>query len=107
MAMADQGSRQGSRYGQPEKFCDIVLKGGITSGVVYPLALVSLAEKYRFSNIGGTSAGAMAAVDPAGPENGPPIEKGGFEGVAGIPDYPGPKLPPMFQPTAALKPVLD
>jgi hypothetical protein len=56
MTMADQGSR----FGQPEKICDIVLKGGITSGVVYPLALVSLAEKYRFSNIGGTSAGAMA-----------------------------------------------
>ena len=50
MTMAD-GS---SRYGQPNKSCDIVLKGGITSGVVYPLALVSLAEKYRFSGKVGT-----------------------------------------------------
>ena len=38
--MADQGSR----YRQSTKFCDVVLKGGITSGVVYPLALASLAE---------------------------------------------------------------
>jgi predicted acylesterase/phospholipase RssA len=58
MTMANQASR----FGQPENICDIVLKGGITSGVVYPLALVSLAEKYRFSQIGGTSAGAIAAA---------------------------------------------
>src|SRR6266478_2699732 len=38
MTMADQASR----FGQPEKICDIVLKGGITSGVVYPLARASL-----------------------------------------------------------------
>jgi len=42
--------------------CDIVMKGGITSGVVYPLALVELAKTYRFSNIGGTSARAIAAA---------------------------------------------
>ena len=50
---------------KPEQSCDVVLKGGITSGVVYPLALVALAEKYRFSNIGGTSAGAIAAAAAA------------------------------------------
>ena len=43
--------------------CDIVMKGGITSGVVYPLAAVELSTKYRFVNIGGTSAGAIAAAD--------------------------------------------
>jgi predicted acylesterase/phospholipase RssA len=82
MTMADQGSR----FGQPEKICDIVLKGGITSGVVYPLALVSLAEKYRFSNIGGTSAGAMAAVAAAAAEYGRHIENAGFDRLARIPD---------------------
>jgi predicted acylesterase/phospholipase RssA len=46
----------------PEAVCDIVLKGGITSGIVYPLALVRLAEQFRFSSIGGSSAGAIAAA---------------------------------------------
>ena len=103
MTMADQGSR----FGQPEKICDIVLKGGITSGVVYPLALVSLAEKYRFSNIGGTSAGAMAAVAAAAAEYGRHIENAGFDRLARIPDELGPNLLSMFQPTPALKPLFD
>jgi hypothetical protein len=42
---------QASRYAAPGKTCDIVLKGGITSGVVYPLALASLAEQYRPSTL--------------------------------------------------------
>ena len=41
----------------PERFCDMVMKGGITSGVVYPLAVTKLAERFVFKNIGGTSAG--------------------------------------------------
>lgn len=107
MTMADQGSRPASRYGQPEKFCDIVLKGGITSGVVYPLALVSLAEKYRFSNIGGTSAGAIAAVAAAAAEYGRHTENAGFDRLAKIPDEIGPNLLALFQPTPVLKPLFD
>jgi predicted acylesterase/phospholipase RssA len=103
MTMADQGSR----FRQPEKICDIVLKGGITSGVVYPLALVSLAEKYRFSNIGGTSAGAMAAVAAAAAEYGRHTEDAGFDRLARIPDELGPNLLSMFQPTPTLKPLFD
>lgn len=34
------------------RFCDLVMKGGITSGVVYPLAIVKLAEDFTFKNIG-------------------------------------------------------
>lgn len=45
----------------PSRECDLVMKGGITSGVVYPLALLELARDYRFRSIGGTSAGAIAA----------------------------------------------
>ena len=101
--MADQASR----FGQPEKICDIVLKGGITSGVVYPLALVSLAEKYRFSNIGGTSAGAIAAVAAAAAEYGRHTEAAGFDRLARIPDEVGSSLLSMFQPTPALKPFFD
>jgi predicted acylesterase/phospholipase RssA len=103
MTMADQRSR----FRQPEKICDIVLKGGITSGVVYPLALVSLAEKYRFSNIGGTSAGAMAAVAAAAAEYGRHTEDAGFDRLARIPEELGPNLLSMFQPTPALKPLFD
>jgi len=45
----------------PSKKCDIVMKGGITSGLVYPKAIFEIAKKYQFKNIGGTSAGAIAA----------------------------------------------
>ena len=41
--------------------CDLVMKGGITSGVVYPGAAIALARTYRFASLGGTSAGAIAA----------------------------------------------
>lgn len=44
------------------KYCDLVMKGGVTSGIVYPNAVLALAEEYRFKNIGGTSAGAIAAA---------------------------------------------
>lgn len=39
--------------------CDLVMKGGVTSGVVYPRAIVAPAHKYRFKSIGGASAGAL------------------------------------------------
>jgi predicted acylesterase/phospholipase RssA len=42
--------------------CDIVLRGGITSGIVYPLAIAKLAETYDFRSIGGSSAGAIVAA---------------------------------------------
>ena len=44
------------------KYCDLVMKGGITSGIVYPKAVLALAKEYRFKSIGGTSAGAIAAA---------------------------------------------
>jgi predicted acylesterase/phospholipase RssA len=51
-----------------DRFCDLVMKGGITSGVVYPPAICALAREYRFKNIGGTSAGAIAAAVTAAAE---------------------------------------
>lgn len=50
------------------KKCDLVMKGGITSGIVYPGAVVELAKEFRFVNIGGTSAGAIAAALTAAAE---------------------------------------
>jgi predicted acylesterase/phospholipase RssA len=51
-----------------DRYCDLVMKGGITSGIVYPKAISALAQHYRFKNIGGTSAGAIAAAVTAAAE---------------------------------------
>lgn len=68
---------------RPELQCDLVMKGGITSGVIYPAALVRLAQTYRFRGLGGTSAGAIGAAVGAAAELG--RERGGFDAVARLP----------------------
>ena len=85
-------------YSQPTRACDVVLKGGITSGVVYPHALCEIARTYRFVNVGGTSAGAIAAAAAAAAEHG--RERGGFEKLAALPDWvgAGENLFRLFQP---------
>jgi predicted acylesterase/phospholipase RssA len=55
-------------FDKPQLLCDLVMKGGVTSGVVYPLAVCELARRYSFKNIGGTSAGAIAAAATAAAE---------------------------------------
>lgn len=44
-----------------DQYCDLVLKGGVVDGVIYPGVLVELARHYRFQSIAGTSVGAIAA----------------------------------------------
>jgi predicted acylesterase/phospholipase RssA len=61
----------------PTEECDLVMKGGITSGVVYPPAVLELRNTYRFRSIGGSSAGAIAAALTAGAEY--KREDGGFD----------------------------
>ncbi len=51
-----------------KRLCDVVMKGGITSGVVYPTAICKLATAYVIKNIGGTSVGAIAAAITAAAE---------------------------------------
>ncbi len=75
----------------PTQYCDLVMKGGITSGVIYPAAAYELSDKYSFKNIGGTSAGAIAAAVVAAAELGrrngagtDPHKKGGFDVVKGL-----------------------
>jgi predicted acylesterase/phospholipase RssA len=53
-----------------DRFCDLVMTGGVASGVVYPWAIVEIARHYRFRSIGGTSVGAMAAALAAAAEYG-------------------------------------
>ena len=62
-------------YANPTLRCDIVMKGGITSGVIYPRAVAELAKTYRLSQVGGASAGAIAAAAAAAamaPADAPP-----------------------------------
>jgi predicted acylesterase/phospholipase RssA len=88
--------------------CDVVMKGGITSGVVYPLALVEFSRTYRLHSLGGASAGAIGAALGAAAEFG--RASGGFERLARIPAQLGDgRLAALFQPqpaTRALLPLL-
>ena len=43
------------------RYCDLVMQGGVVDGVIYPGALIELARAYRFQSIAGTSVGAIAA----------------------------------------------
>jgi predicted acylesterase/phospholipase RssA len=70
-------------YSRASRHCDVVMKGGIASGVVYPLGVCELAGTYRFKNVGGTSAGAIAAAATAAAEYG--RERGGFNALARLP----------------------
>jgi len=90
------------------RYCDIVMKGGITSGVVYPLAAVRLAEEYRFRNVGGTSAGAIAAAAVAAAEYGKRTRHGrGYDGIQELPEWLGGNLTSLFQPSRRMRPLLD
>src|SRR5437870_9643111 len=72
------------------KYCDVVMKGGITSGIIYPRAVAELAKEFRFKNVGGTSAGAIAAVITAAAEYGRRSgTKDSFSIVASLPDQLG------------------
>ncbi len=55
---------------QPPLECDVIMKGGITSGVLYPHLVCELARVYRFRSVGGASAGAIAAAAAAASEVG-------------------------------------
>jgi hypothetical protein len=84
--------------------CDVIMKGGITSGVVYPLAVVELSKTYRFINIGGTSAGAIAAALTAAAELGRNSSGGGFAKLGELPTTLGKRLLSLFQPSKKTRP---
>lgn len=88
--------------------CDAIMKGGITSGIVYPYAVLEIATKYRFRSIGGTSAGAIAAAFAAAAEHG--RSQGRPEAFLTLKRYCD-QLPEilasLFQPSPELQPSLD
>lgn len=84
-------SRRETYLGQDHRECDVVMKGGITSGVLYPLAVCELATRYRLRNVGGTSAGAIAAAAAAAAEVGRSSDRAGsgFDALAALPRWLG------------------
>lgn len=88
---------------QPEKpYCNVIMKGGITSGVVYPLAVAEFADTYRLRGLGGASAGAIGAALGAAAEFG--RDSGGFEVLRGVPnELRDGKLGKLFQPDPATR----
>jgi predicted acylesterase/phospholipase RssA len=96
------------RFQNPQRGeCDLVMKGGITSGVVYPQAILMLAEEYRFRSLGGGSVGAIAAALAAAAELG--RQNGGFEQIEQEQEkltHPG-FLLELFSPTKSTKPLMN
>ncbi len=94
----------------PPLECDLVMKGGITSGVIYPRAVCELAKTYRLRSVGGASAGAIGAAAAAAAELG--RATGGFTELERMPQditAPSPAggsvLFRLFQPTRMAAPL--
>ncbi len=51
-----------------DRYCDLILTGGVTSSIAYPAAIFALGMVYRFNSIGGASSGAGAAALAAAAE---------------------------------------
>jgi predicted acylesterase/phospholipase RssA len=94
--------------------CDLVMRGGITSGIVCPRAIAKLAKTYDFHSIGGTSAGAIAAAATAAASYGTRKGKDPFQGrFQNLPDELGSDrnsktlLERLFQPQRRTKWLFD
>jgi predicted acylesterase/phospholipase RssA len=105
MTFSTEDTDQAAHTAAPaeRRYCNIVMKGGITSGVVYPRAVAELAETYRFKNIGGTSAGAIAAGLAAAAEFG--RSRQGFQRMLDRAAQADRILFSLFQPTPCLRPL--
>lgn len=91
---------------EKELHCDLVMKGGLTSAAVYPLAVLELAKSHRFHSIGGTSAGAIAAAITAAAEYG--RDTGGFTRLIATVEELQKRgfIANVFQPAPELRPLL-
>ena len=92
--------------------CDLIMRGGITSGVVYPQAVLALKDTYRFRNIGGGSVGAVAAAITAAAELGRDAEDEitGYLGMKNAQDRLAEDegfLQDLFRPPSTYKPLMD
>jgi len=112
-----------SRQAAFARECDLIMKGGITSGIVYPLAITEIAKAFRLRSIGGTSAGAIAAAAAAAAELGRQryqqgelsSDPAGFATIERLPQYlcvpaangHGTKLLALFKPAPAVRALFD
>lgn len=90
----------------PAEPCDLVMRGGITSGLVYPKAVMKLKDRYWFRGIAGSSVGVVAAAATAAAELG--RATGGFEKLDRLSEdlaKPG-RLLRLFQATRETAPAL-
>jgi predicted acylesterase/phospholipase RssA len=101
-------------YAEAAAECDVIMKGGITSGVIYPLAICELATRYRLHNVGGTSAGAIAAAAAAAAECGrrrrladPASTAGGYGRLAELPEELGTELLSLFRPAPSTRSLFE
>lgn len=111
-ASRDAGEASKREGGEALKPCDLIMKGGITSGIVYPAAILELARDYRFFNIGGASAGAMAAACCAAAEyrrrTSPTHDDlTGFHVLDNIKAQIGENLSDLFHPTPRMRPLFS
>ncbi|CAN5496652.1 RpoH suppressor SuhR [soil metagenome] len=94
-----------SDWSSPALECDVIMKGGISSGVIYPHALTEFAKTYRFRGLGGASAGAIGAAFGAAAEFG--RDSGGFERLEAVPaSLGGGGLARLFQPQPSMRKLL-
>ena len=99
-------SSYSAEAGTGMKECDVVMNGGVTSGVVYPRAICEIARNYRIRGVGGASAGAIGAAFAAAAESA--RTTGGFERLERVPsDLLGCKLRELFVPSRRLRPLFE
>lgn len=90
------------------KECDLIMKGGVTSGVVYPHAIRKVASEYRLRSIGGTSAGAIGAALAAAAEYRRQTNAGstaGFEEISDVAGELATGMRDLFQPSPETAPL--
>jgi len=85
------------------------MKGGITSGIVYPRLIVELSRKYQFRQVGGASAGAIAATMTAAAQAGQLRGRGTapFTRLWDIPTDLAHDMPYLFQPSPSTAAAYD
>jgi hypothetical protein len=104
---------EAQKYSNPTKFCGVIMKGGVTSGVIYPLAACELAQVYQFKEIGGTSARAIAAGAIAAAEYGRKRGGASFAELEKLPAWLAERSKPsgnanlfcLFEPSQATRPL--
>jgi predicted acylesterase/phospholipase RssA len=101
-----------------DRYCDVVLEGGVVNGVVYPGFLMEIARKFHFHAIAGASVGAIAAALAAACEYNRRFgsDNGFNQGLAKMPedlaawidkDQSVTKIQSLFQPAKKMKRLFD